>query len=121
MVRVMDREVVKVIIDKIKGLNEELSEYGVRLTVGNAEFDSTEMEVLVKGMVASSKKEADQALFARDCGKVGLAPSDFNRPIVVDGNEFILVGVLPRGRIYKYVGLAANGKKYKLDVFEFLD
>jgi len=55
----------------------------------------------------------EQAKFERECRAVGATPDMYGKRFTVQGSEFTLTGVKPRGKKYKFIGTGKRGGRYK--------
>lgn len=96
-------------------LKEVAKKYDVVIKPANIKYttDSFDLKLEVKKIPADGKS-MEQSDFEKHCGSYFLKPEDYRRTFESNGKTMRLIGFLPRGRKYNYLGEdIATGKQYK--------
>jgi len=80
------------------------NQYGIEIDLGSISYDSNEftakLEVSNRPTNGLSK---EQNYFNQECHYYGLDKSDFKKKVKLDGKEYIIEGINPRGKKYKII------------------
>ena len=111
----------------VKSLREELqavmdkyaAEHGIQVTFGNASYDDLEINFKVK--VVSASVDNSKENWVKNCKYVGLAPEDYGKTIVINGDQFAVCGLKngARKNIIEVQKLS-SGTKYVISRETFL-
>ncbi len=106
------RALVQDQLDELGGI------YGLKLQLHAIKFDGLSFKTSLKGTVIapSSGDTAEEALFKRDCHRVGLPTSAYGKEIETQKGMATIVGVNPRAYRYPVQLQLKSGERLKVSL-----
>jgi len=99
----------------VKALSVLEEEFGIKVTLGNATFTSSHVNVKFEMAVIGESGQAETGVvtdFKRYAYQYGLAATDLGRPFVCHGDEFIILGLRTKAPKRPIIAQGAKGKKF---------
>ena len=108
------KTVREIILKLESSLKVFAASHGLSPTIGNASYTADDLRVQIT--LARVIEGGIPADFAREAKKLGLPPDLYHRTIRVNGEEYKVLEILPRGRKFSILGENDKGKRYKLSL-----
>jgi hypothetical protein len=108
-----DKATVRQLHETMREIAKNFEEIGAKLAKSRGVYTAETFKLTLEFQIDAP--ETGQKLFERECGAVGLKPTDFGREVTWNGDKFKVTGVAPRSRKYPVlVKRASDGKGFKL-------
>ena len=99
--------------DVEKALAAVAEKYGCDVKAGKIKYDSTSINLSLDFLAHGENGESgEQVEFAKLCLKYGFLPSDYRRPVVIDGQTLYLIGFNPKARKYHCIISDLHGRQF---------
>lgn len=106
------RELRKELDDLLKDFGDD---HGLKLSIGNIQFDDTGFKTKLDVREGSSDEEVQRKEWEKYCILFGLNSNDFRKKVFFQGQEFELIGFNTRAHKFPIIGKeVSSGKTFKL-------
>ena len=83
---------------------------GVEFQIGNATYDDISVTFKLTAVEVAEGQDAEQLIFNRDCGLIGLLPEHFGRSFTVNGKTVSICGVKLKNYKHPVICQGPRGK-----------
>jgi len=102
------KEFRKDLAENLKSLEEK---YNLEIKIGNISYGAANFNMKLEALVGTEDTDAAKNYFEASAYSFGVAPSDYGRLFDSNGRTFKLIGFLPKGRKYVFLGEEVYSKR----------